>query len=116
MWTTDLDAWRSLPKVCASQASRSVVAIQVQNRSSAAEARMPSTCSAPSGSRTTIRPSSLCARFSNMPIGMMLAYVRRKPMEKAELLLSAARYLNETLEPERVYARFHELLEDAVPH
>ena len=37
-------------------------------------------------------------------------------MEKAELLLSAARYLNETLEPERVYARFHELLEDAVPH
>ncbi len=51
-----------------------------------------------------------------MPIGMMMAYVGRKPMEKAELLLSAARYLNETLEPERVYARFHELLEDAVPH
>jgi len=47
---------------------------------------------------------------------MMMAYVGRKPMEKAELLLSAARYLNETLEPERVYARFHELLEDAVPH
>ena len=45
-----------------------------------------------------------------------MAYVGRKPMEKAELLLSAARYLNETLEPERVYARFHELLEDAVPH
>ena len=42
--------------------------------------------------------------------------VRRKPSEKAELLLSAARYLNETLDPERVYARFHELLEDAVPH
>ena len=37
-------------------------------------------------------------------------------MEKAELLLSAARYLNETLEPERVYDRFHELLEDAIPH
>jgi signal transduction histidine kinase len=47
---------------------------------------------------------------------MMMAHVGRKPMEKAELLLSAARYLNETLEPERVYDRFHELLEDAVPH
>jgi signal transduction histidine kinase len=44
------------------------------------------------------------------------AYVARRPSEKAELLLSAARYLNETLEPERVYDRFHELLEDAVPH
>jgi hypothetical protein len=47
---------------------------------------------------------------------MMMSDVRRKPSEKAELLLSAARYLNETLDPERVYARFHELLEDAVPH
>jgi signal transduction histidine kinase len=36
--------------------------------------------------------------------------------EKAELLLAAARYLSETLEPERVYDRFHEMLEDAVPH
>ena len=36
--------------------------------------------------------------------------------EKAELLLEAARYLNETLELERVYDRFHELLADAVPH
>jgi signal transduction histidine kinase len=44
------------------------------------------------------------------------AYVARRPSEKAELLLSAARYLNETLEPERVYDRFHELLEDAIPH
>ena len=42
--------------------------------------------------------------------------VSRKPAEKAELLLAAARYLNETLEPDRVYDRFHELLEDAVPH
>ena len=33
-----------------------------------------------------------------------------------ELLLAAARYLNETLEPERVYERFHELLAEAVPH
>src|SRR6266581_4055708 len=72
-------------------------------RSSAAAARMPSTCWGPSGSRTTMRPSSLCARFSNVPIGMMMSDVRRKPSEKAELLLSAARYLNETLE-------------DAVPH
>ena len=42
--------------------------------------------------------------------------VSRKPAEKAELLLAAARYLNETLDPERVYDRFHELLRDAVPH
>src|ERR687887_696616 len=107
---------RSLPNVCSSHASTSVVHIQVQIRSSAAASRRPSTCSRPSGSRTTMRPSSRCERFSNMPIGMMMSHVHRKPSEKAELLLSAARYLNETLEPERVYDRFHELLEDAVPH
>ena len=45
-----------------------------------------------------------------------MSHVHRKPSEKAELLLSAARHLNETLDPERVYDRFHELLEDAVPH
>jgi PAS domain S-box-containing protein len=32
------------------------------------------------------------------------------------LLLAAASYLNDTLELERVYDRFHELLSDAVPH
>jgi two-component system, OmpR family, phosphate regulon sensor histidine kinase PhoR len=36
--------------------------------------------------------------------------------EKSELLLAAARYLNETLEPERVYDRFRELLAEPVPH
>ncbi len=41
---------------------------------------------------------------------------RQTGAEKAELLLAAARYLNETLEPERVYDRFRELLGDAVPH
>jgi PAS domain S-box-containing protein len=41
---------------------------------------------------------------------------RQSEAEKAELLLAAARYLSETLEPERVYDRFHELLEEAVPH
>ncbi|MDX6507907.1 MAG: hypothetical protein QOG06_2551 [Gaiellaceae bacterium] len=41
---------------------------------------------------------------------------RHRGAEKAELLLSAARYLNETLELERVYDRFGELLADAVPH
>jgi PAS domain S-box-containing protein len=35
---------------------------------------------------------------------------------KARLLLEAARYLNETLEPKRVYERFHEILADAVQH
>ena len=36
--------------------------------------------------------------------------------EIAELLLDAARQLGETLEPERVYERFHELLGGVVPH
>jgi signal transduction histidine kinase len=35
---------------------------------------------------------------------------------RAKLLLDAARYLGETLEPERVYDRFHELLGGAVQH
>jgi signal transduction histidine kinase len=36
--------------------------------------------------------------------------------ELAELLLHAARQLGESLEPERVYERFHELLGDVVQH
>src|ERR671937_1921025 len=36
--------------------------------------------------------------------------------EKARLLLDAARQLGETLEPERVYERFRELLSDVVQH
>jgi signal transduction histidine kinase len=36
--------------------------------------------------------------------------------ELAELLLHAARQLGESLEPERVYERFHELLSDIVQH
>ena len=36
--------------------------------------------------------------------------------EKARLLLEAARYLGETLDPQRVYSRFHQLVADAVPH
>jgi signal transduction histidine kinase len=35
---------------------------------------------------------------------------------RLELLLEAARYLGETLEPGRVYDRFHELLADSIPH
>ena len=41
---------------------------------------------------------------------------RNRGAEKAELLLAAARYLNETLELERVYDRFRELLTGPVPH
>jgi PAS domain S-box-containing protein len=37
-------------------------------------------------------------------------------MGRVELLLEAARYLGETLEPGRVYERFHELLADSVHH
>src|SRR5688500_18142828 len=40
----------------------------------------------------------------------------QRKAQVAELLLNAARYLGETLEPERVYERFHELLGDVVPH
>jgi PAS domain S-box-containing protein len=36
--------------------------------------------------------------------------------ELAELLLHAARQLGESLEPERVYERFHELLSDVIQH
>jgi PAS domain S-box-containing protein len=36
--------------------------------------------------------------------------------EVAELLLHAARQLGETLDPERVYERFHELLGDVIQH
>jgi PAS domain S-box-containing protein len=36
--------------------------------------------------------------------------------ELAELLLHAARQLGESIEPGRVYERFHELLADVVPH
>ena len=37
-------------------------------------------------------------------------------VETARLLLSAARQLGETLDPERVYDTFHGLLAKAVPH
>jgi PAS domain S-box-containing protein len=40
----------------------------------------------------------------------------RRRAETAQLLLDAARYLGETLELERVYDRFHELLADTIQH
>jgi PAS domain S-box-containing protein len=40
----------------------------------------------------------------------------RRKAEVAELLLNAARHLGESLEPERVYERFHDLLADVVRH
>jgi PAS domain S-box-containing protein len=40
----------------------------------------------------------------------------RRKAETAQLLLDAARYLGETLEIERVYHRFHELLADVIQH
>ena len=43
-------------------------------------------------------------------------YDLRRKAETAQLLLDAARYLGETLEIERVYDRFHELLADAIEH
>jgi two-component system phosphate regulon sensor histidine kinase PhoR len=41
---------------------------------------------------------------------------RSRQVETARLLLQAARYLNETLEPRRVYERFRELMAEAIPH
>jgi two-component system, OmpR family, phosphate regulon sensor histidine kinase PhoR len=41
---------------------------------------------------------------------------RRPKIETAVVLLNAARELGETLEPDRVYVRFHELLADVIPH
>jgi PAS domain S-box-containing protein len=40
----------------------------------------------------------------------------RRKAEVAELLLHAARRLGESIEPERVYERFHELLKDVIQH
>ena len=40
----------------------------------------------------------------------------RRKAETAQLLLDAARYLGETLEIDRVYDRFHELLADSIQH
>jgi len=39
-----------------------------------------------------------------------------REIETVRLLLEAARYLGETLEPTRVYERFREILADAIPH
>lgn len=40
----------------------------------------------------------------------------RRKAEHAELLLHAARRLGESIEPERVYERFHELVTDVIQH
>lgn len=42
--------------------------------------------------------------------------VARGEVETARLLLQAARYLGETLEPQRVYERFREIMAEAIPH
>jgi len=39
-----------------------------------------------------------------------------REVEAARLLLEAARYLGETLDPVRVYERFREIVADAIPH
>jgi signal transduction histidine kinase len=53
-------------------------------------------------------------------LALRSSYVNERELERkaeiAELLLDAARQLGETLEPERVYRRFHELLTDVVQH
>lgn len=39
-----------------------------------------------------------------------------REVETARLLLDAARYLGETLEPHRIYERFREIMAEAIPH
>ena len=56
-----------------------------------------------------------------MPTDDVTAHLRverdlRRRAEIAQLLLDAARSLNETLEIDRVYDRFHELLADVIQH
>src|SRR5215204_882205 len=46
----------------------------------------------------------------------MYVRVLMRKAEVAELLLGAARRLGETMDPERVYGRFHDLLRDVVAH
>jgi two-component system phosphate regulon sensor histidine kinase PhoR len=41
---------------------------------------------------------------------------RLREVETARLLLAAARYLGETLDPHHVYERFRELMAEAIPH
>ena len=41
---------------------------------------------------------------------------RAREIETARLLLDAARYLGETLDLQRVYERFRELMAEAIPH
>ena len=41
---------------------------------------------------------------------------RVREIETARLLLEAARYLGETLDPQHVYERFRELMAEAIPH
>src|SRR4029077_1757623 len=52
-------------------------------------------------------------RYRPQPVG---AHDLERRAEIARILLDAARRLGETLEPGRVYARFHELLGDVVAH
>src|SRR5438067_1444825 len=69
------------------------------------------------GSPGHARVSSRVSRSSFLGYGQTVddGQLRRKA-EVAELLLNAARRLGESLEPERVYERFHDLLADVVRH
>src|ERR687887_190111 len=75
------------------------------------------------GRRVRARHASYC--WSRLPMerpnDVIAHHLRveqdlRRKAETAQLLLDAARYLGETLEPERVYRRFEELLADVIPN
>src|SRR5919201_2073858 len=75
------------------------------------------------GRRVRARHASYC--WSRLPMerpdDVIAHHLRverdlRRKAETAQLLLDAARYLGETLEPERVYGRFEELLADVIPN
>jgi hypothetical protein len=60
-------------------------------------------------------PESAESRHGLGEAEAVVSAVKRKA-ELAELLLYVARELGKTLDPERVYDRFHELLADVIPH
>src|ERR687887_208412 len=75
------------------------------------------------GRRVRARHASYC--WSRLPMerpnDVIAHHLRveqdlQRKAETAQLLLDAARYLGETLEPERVYRRFEELLADVIPN
>src|SRR5207248_4902250 len=68
----------------------------------------------PTGPLRTVHDHHVATGGSEAAAGPDAVLAREAAM--ARLLLDAARRFGETLVPDRVYDRFHEILADAVPH